>query len=71
MRAFVDQINGDQASLLLGDNEQVKVTVPVGWLPADVREGQVLKLTFVHDPEATAESKARVQALYDKLGNEP
>lgn len=71
MRAFVDQINGDKALLLLGDDESVKVVVPVAWLPDKVREGQVLSLTFAIDLDAATEGKARVESLLEKLGNQP
>jgi len=71
MRAFIDQINEGKALLLLGDDESVKVTVPVEWLPEGVREGQAMHLAFSLDFEATEKAKARVQSLLDKLGNQP
>lgn len=71
MKAFVDQINGDKALLLLGDDESVKVAVPLEWLPEGSREGTVLRLDFTIDPDATAQGKARIQSLLEDLGNNP
>ena len=71
MKAFVDQINGDKALLLLGDDESVKVAVPLEWLPAGSREGTVLRLDFAIDNESTARAKARIQSLLEDLGNNP
>ena len=71
IRAFVDQINDGIATLLLGDDESVRITIPVALLPEGVREGQVLKLAVSVDLESTKQAKKRTQELLDKLGNNP
>jgi len=71
MRAFVDQIDNGKASLLLGDDESIKLVIPVEWLPSEASEGLVLNLTFTVDNEATEKGKARVKSLLDQLGNNP
>ncbi len=68
MRAFVDRFEGDQVVLLLGDDEEVRIAVPIHWAPQGVREGMVLKVDFTIDENATREAKAKVKALYDDLG---
>lgn len=68
MRAFVDRFEGDQAVLLLGDDEEVRIAVPINWLPQGVSERMVLKVDFTIDDIATREAKAKVKALYDDLG---
>ena len=71
MRAFVDRLEDDLATLLLGEDESVTVTVPVAWLPEGAAEGMVLQLDWRLDPEATAAAKAATQFLLDTLGNQP
>jgi hypothetical protein len=71
MRAFVDRLDDGMATLLLGDDESVTVTVPVAWLPAGTAEGLVLQLDWRLDPEATADAKAATKSLLDALGNQP
>jgi hypothetical protein len=71
IRAFVDQINEGLVTLLLGEDESVRITIPVEWLPAGVREGQVLKLAFHIDLESTDKAKKQTKDLFDKLGNNP
>ena len=71
MRIFVDSINEGMAKILLGDEEEISVIVPVCWLPDGVKEGDVVRADFTIDSDATAEGKARVQDLFDKLGNNP
>ena len=71
MKAFVEQINEDKALLLLGDDESVRVVVPLEWLPEGAREGTVLRLDFTIDSDATAQGKARIRSLLENLGNNP
>jgi len=71
MRAFVDRISDDQATLLLGDDESVSVTVPVAWLPRQVHEGQVLRFDITVDQQETDAGKRDVKVLMDTLGDEP
>ena len=71
LRAFVDQINDGLATLLLGDDESIRVTVPVAWLPKGVKEGSVLKLGISIDEEGTLSARKHTQDLLNKLGNNP
>lgn len=67
MRAFLDQINGDRAELRLGPDEKQRLVVPLACLPAGVREGEVLQMSFSRDPEATASETAANDRLRDRL----
>lgn len=67
MRAFVDQINGDMATLLLGEHEERKITIPLAWLPAGTREGSVLQLAFRLDEDAAQDAREEIQRLLDSL----
>ena len=56
IRAFVDQVNEGMATLLLGEDESVKVDMPLAWLPAGVAEGLVLRFAVsIASPQATQE----------------
>ncbi len=71
MRAFVDRINGEHVTLLLGNDESIPVTVPLSWLKIKISEGQVLQFNVSIDQESTDAGKRKVQDLMDSLGNEP
>jgi len=71
MRVFIDQIDNGMAKLLLGDDEDISVIVPLEWLPDDVAEGDVLRADFSIDPDSTTDAKSRVRDLFDQLGNNP
>ncbi|HEY3416770.1 MAG TPA: DUF3006 domain-containing protein [Armatimonadota bacterium] len=71
LRAFIDHIQNGVATLLLGDEESVAVSVPVSWLPSGVGEGVVLRFDISIDQQATDRGKAQVQSLFDELGNAP
>ena len=71
LRAFVDQIDEGMATLRLGPDESVSVTLPLAWLPAGIREGQVLRLDCSLDADASAAARASTKKLMDSLGNEP
>ena len=71
VRAFVDQINDPVALLLLGEDESVKLHLPLSWLPKGVKEGTVLRLILEIDEAATRRGKRRVKSLLDSLGDEP
>lgn len=71
VRAFVDQVSGGVATLLLGEEESVTTHVPVAWLPPEIGEGTVLRLRFEIDAAATQEGRARVEGLLEELGDQP
>lgn len=67
MRAFVDQIESGIATLLLGEEEKVKISLPVSLLPPETKEGAVLKITITFDQNATNDGRKFVQGLLDSL----
>jgi hypothetical protein len=71
MRGFVDRIEGEIVTLLLGDDESVTTALPIAWLPPGVTEGMVLQLTISVDYAQTDTGKRCIQSLMDELGNEP
>ncbi|MDB5101700.1 MAG: hypothetical protein JWM80_6121 [Cyanobacteria bacterium RYN_339] len=73
MRAFVDKVEGKQAELRLGEDEDVVLVLPVAELPKGVKEGDVLELTFtmgdaLKEAAATDEQRRR---LLEKSKDEP
>lgn len=61
--AYIDRFEGDLAVLLLGD-EMKKVNFPREFLPAEVSEGDYLKLDISYDKEATERAE---QEAFDLL----
>lgn len=71
MRAFVDRIEEGIATLLLGEDESVRVSVPVRWLPVGIREGTCLGIDFTIDRDSTEKAHDDVQSLLDGMENNP
>jgi hypothetical protein len=67
MKAVIDRIEGDLAVVLLGENGKFKLNIPITFLPADCKEGDVLKITIERDMAATEQTKERVSSLMEKL----
>lgn len=61
--AYIDRFEGDLAVLLLGD-EMKKVNFPREFLPAEVSEGDYLKMDISDDKEATEQAE---QEAFDLL----
>lgn len=60
--AYIDRFEGDLAVLLLGDDMK-KVNFPKVYLPADVGEGDYLKLDISYDKDATEQAEQEAQDL--------
>ncbi len=66
-RVFLDRIEGEVAVLLLGEEEEDRISVPVKYLPKDACEGLVMAGTLAVEEEETESSRRRVQSLIDEL----
>lgn len=66
IKALVDRIEGDKAVLLLGEEEEAAVDFPKSFLPG-VKEGDIVTFKATISPKRTAEAKAKVVAMIDKL----
>jgi hypothetical protein len=68
---FLDRIEGDVATLLIGRAGKREENVPRAQLPADAREGQTLRVSpagqLEPDAEATEAGHQAVQSLMDEL----
>ena len=60
--AYVDRFEGDLAVLLLGDNMK-KVNFPKEFLPAEVGEGDYVKIDITLDEEANNEAEEEALEL--------
>lgn len=69
MKAVIDRIEGDLAVVLVGEKGELKLNIPLSFLPASCKESDVLQITIERDPTATEQTKARVSGLMEKLKN--
>lgn len=70
MKSFkvtLDRIEDGIAVLLVRDDENVKVNIPLTLLPVGSREGDILDITIVRDVKETDAAKERVVNLLEKL----
>ncbi|HJQ69220.1 MAG TPA: DUF3006 domain-containing protein [Blastocatellia bacterium] len=63
----VDRIEDDRAALVLGEDENVKLSLPVKLLPDGVKSGDHLEVTFKIDRGRTEEVAGEVEDLLEKL----
>lgn len=68
-KVTLDRIEGSTAILLLRDDESIKIDIPLFLLPLESKEGDILNLSIVRDPQETEAAKERVSALLEKLKN--
>ncbi|MGI6113658.1 MAG: DUF3006 domain-containing protein [Mahellales bacterium] len=68
MRAVVDRIENGQAVVLFGDDE-IKVDIPVRFLPEGIKEGNILRVEFTIDKEAERKQREKISQLLDSLKN--
>ena len=66
VQAFVDRIEGDCATLLLGD-EGRPVCWPVEALPENAGEGSFVSITLTLDEKATKAAEDVIDSLIDRL----
>lgn len=59
MRALVKHIEDEFAILLVGTEERT-IILPLMYLPRGIKKGQVLKITFTIDHEATPKHSKKI-----------
>lgn len=55
---------------MLGEHERHSLVIPRSYLPAQAREGQVLRVTIQIDEDATHDAAERVASLLRELTGE-
>ena len=69
MKATVDRIENEIAVLLIRPDEKHDITIPIKYLPKEIKEGDILNLEFEIDRKETEDAKKRVGNLIEKLKN--
>ena len=69
LRLFIDRVEGDIAVVLMGEDESVKVDMPVKWLPKGVKEGTILRVDCETDENDT--DRRSIKQIIDDLGDNP
>jgi hypothetical protein len=67
MKAVIDRIEGELAVVLMGEKGELRLNIPLPFLPAGCHEGDVLKISIERDSEATEKAKDQVSSLMEKL----
>jgi acylphosphatase len=68
VQGVIDRVeDGDIAVILLGDDEEHSIDVPLSLLPAGASGGQRLTVTFVLDADAARKASERAQEMRERL----
>lgn len=67
-KVYVDSISSGICRLLSGDDPHA-FTLPLGFLPDGVSEGDVLRMVFKQSPGERARDRDEVKKLRDSLGS--
>ena len=70
LSVVIDRIEEDLAVMTLAENDEVQFELPLALLPAEVKAGDWLKLTFALDDESTDAARERIAALQAELTKE-
>ncbi len=65
--AFIDGIDEGIARLVLGDEGEEVIAVPICCLPKGSKPGEILQLTFTKDTKQTLAAKGEIKKLNDEL----
>jgi len=67
MRATIDRIESPLAVMIAQDDETLRFSLPLSFLPAGCREGDIVVIDIELDREATTAARERVSERIDKL----
>ena len=67
MELTIDRIEEGIAVLIGSEDGTVRMSIPVARLPPGSREGDILTMTLVPDPDATVRARDRVMALQERM----
>jgi hypothetical protein len=67
MKAVIDRIEEELAVVLVGELGELKLNIPLSFLPAGCKEGDVLKISIEKDPVATKQTREQTSDLMEKL----
>lgn len=67
-RAVIDRIEDEgMAVLLAGDDEKIRLDVPVSLLPEGARDGDHLRVTIALDKQARDEAEKSIRRIQEEL----
>lgn len=69
MKVTVDKIENKKARLLIRPQEKYSFYLPISELPANTKEGSILKVSFELKVDEQKAAEKRVSSLLDKLKN--
>ena len=67
---IVDQVDQGWVKLCAQDADDLEISLPLNFLPAEINEGQVLNLQIMVDDQATEAALADVLEMVDVLSVE-
>ena len=65
--ANVDRIEEKIAVIILGDDDEVKLDLPLKYLPKGIKEGDHLRIGIEIAPEETEGARKRIKKLQQEL----
>ncbi len=68
-KVTLDRIEVGIAVLLVRDEEETNINIPLILLPSGSKEGDILDIVITRDVQKTEAAKERVSALLEKLKN--
>ncbi len=68
-KVTLDRIEENIAVLLVRDEENIKINIPLSLLPERTKEGEILDITITRNIKETEEARKRVSSLLEKLQN--
>ncbi len=69
-RAVIDRIeDNDMAVILLGDDENARLDMPLSFLPEDASDGDHLRFTITLDEESRDSMQDKIRSLQEELLN--
>ena len=66
-KVVIDRVEGELAVLVVYDDDRVKFTLPLRYLPEGAREGDHLLMSFTEDEESRESEKNRIDDLLKEL----
>lgn len=71
IHAVVDRIeDGGMAVLMIGDDEQMQIDLPMAMLPEGIHDGDHLKITITIDRPSRVAAADRIKKLQEQLTKE-
>jgi hypothetical protein len=67
IKAFVDRIEGKIAVVYLGKNEDVKIDIPLKFLPKELKEGTHLNINIEIDEKENENNSSEIDDIRKKM----